>query len=348
MDTLKDAGVKVVYLRVFQKLGDHFFDVLPPRAKEGVYFKTKFAPMVSNFLPLVCRLAHHRGIKVYAWMTTLSSTFLRCGKRCHHIYKYIPETRAVVRASRLSPFDPVVSRCLLGIFGDLARNPIDGVLIQDDLILHYNEDFSPIAVRRFSRREGRKRLSPRDLCKFERNKKGRLALKGYTPLFWEWSDWKDRYLADLLKKLIMVVKETRPAVKVAVDINYEALSAPRSGLAWFSRSVQTMETVARPDIYAVMSYQKQMQRELRLSMVEALERIRGMVRSAMAFIPDPNRWVFKIQTIDWRTRKPVEWRQIMETARAVSSVAPVRACLMPFIPPLLEQYALARSKLSKN
>ncbi len=338
---LKEHGIRTVYFRVFQNPGDGFFEVLPVQAKKGVYFKTSHAPLVSDLLPLVCRFAHENDIKIYAWMNTLKAEFLWC-REAKHTYRFVPSQGRLERTSRWSPHDPRVLAAVSGLFADLARNPIDGILLQDDLILHYNEDLGLFARKLFMKSRGLETFAPEDLYEFDKAGGGKTRVKGYTPLFWAWSRWKCEELSLFMAKLKKAVKAIRPEIKFAVDVNYEALLAPEDALAWYSRSIEEMERIVAPDRYVVMSYQRQMQRELEEPETVILGYIREMVTTALKLAPGPNRWVFKVQTIDWRTREPIVPDQIRMTVETIESVAPVRACLMPYTPQLFKVGLLAR------
>ena len=347
---VRQKGVNTVFFRVFQNPGDTFFHILPVQAKAGVYFRSSRAPLVSNLLPLVCRTAHAQGIKVYAWINTLNATYLNCYARVRHTSRYDLGLRRLFKTPRLSPFDPAVKKCLANLFADLAKNPIDGILIQDDLILHYNEDLSPVSVHLYEQKTGTQKMTPDALYMVERGQRGTFHLRGYHEAFWRWSAWKSRKLAVFLKTLIQRVKAVRPNVKVALNINYEALLMPEDALAWYSRDIPTLEKIAHPDQYMVMSYQEQMARELGKSYPVIMGDLRKMVKTAMGLIPDTSRWIFKVQTIDWKTRHPLDKKQIAQAVASLVSVSPVQTCLMPYAPFLLmeSEKSELRSERTQN
>ena len=346
-EKFKTHGINTLFFRVFQNRGDAFFRVLPRHAREGVYFKTRYAPVVSDLLPVICRIAHKKGLKIYAWMNTLRATFIRCRGGCGRVSRFDIHKGHSVTGRSMSPFDTNVRRCLRGLYTDLAKTPIDGILIQDDLILHYSEDMSPVAIRKFKKDAGLKKFRPGRLYILGKSPGGKTHLEGYRDEFWKWSTWKSRQLALFLKELIQAVKHTNPRLRMGLNINYEALLAPENALAWFSRDLPTLEKIAHPDYYVVMSYQRQMQRELRKPPEVVLGDIRTMVKTAVAIIPDPGRWVFKVQTIDWKTRHPVSRKQIRKVLAAIQHVAPVHHCLMPYIPQLLVGKRMVRVCPSK-
>jgi len=340
----KAHRINTIFFRVFKNRGDADFKILPEHLEEGVYFKTRHAPVVSNLLPVICHIAHKKGLKVYAWMNTLRATFLRCHNRCGRIYFFNIHKNHVVKGKTLSPFNTKVRQSLRKLFADLAKNPVDGILFQDDLVLHYSEDMSPAAVRKFKKDTGLRKFIPRRLYILGKNPSGKVHLKGYQDKFWEWSAWKSRQLALLLGELIRTVKRVNPELRVGLNINYEALLSPENALAWFSRDIPTIEKNAHPDYYVVMSYQRQMQRELGKSPKAILRDIGKMVRTAVAIIPHPGRWIFKVQAIDWKTRHPISRKHIKKVLKAFKHVAPVQDCLMPYIPQLFEMGRSRRTR----
>jgi len=109
-----------------------------------------------------------------------------------------------------------------------------------------------------------------------------------------------------------------------------------------------MEKIAHPDCYVVMSYQRQMQEELEKSETVVLEYIRNMIVTGLKLIPDLKRWVFKVQTIDWQTRKPIAPDQIRLVAATIESTATVDTCLMPYTPDLFKYGLFTRLNATEN
>jgi len=336
MERMKRQKIDTVCLRVFQNRGDASFDLLPRTARAGVYFQTSHAPVVSNLLPLICREAHRYGLRIYAWINTLNAVYLKDIPGASRLYAFNPVTRCIARTRRLNPFDPAVRQRLYDLFSDLAENDVDGILIQDDLILHYNEGVGPLAVRLYQADTEDKRLDPAQWFLLRQDGRGCWRFAGYTAAFWPWARWKSRNLALFLRRLIRAAHRVRPAVRVALDVNYELLLSPKNALAWYARDLSTLEEMAHPDQYMVMSYQQQMAEELGKPISVVSGYIQTMVKRAVKQIPDPRRWIFKVQTIDWKTRRPLPLKGIWETMRSIETAAPVSVCLMPYAPFLLK------------
>jgi biofilm PGA synthesis lipoprotein PgaB len=69
---MRAAGFDTVILRVFQNPGDRFYPFATPRAATGVYFVTGEAKVVDDILPELIPRARAAGLRVFAWMSTLS------------------------------------------------------------------------------------------------------------------------------------------------------------------------------------------------------------------------------------------------------------------------------------
>ena len=74
MKSLKEAGVDTLILRVFQNKGDRMYKFVNPHREEGVYFKTRDAPVVDDILGKMVEMAHRNGLEIFAWMTTRYAT----------------------------------------------------------------------------------------------------------------------------------------------------------------------------------------------------------------------------------------------------------------------------------
>ena len=231
---LKKAGIDTLILRVFQTKGDRMYPFASPRYEEGVYFRTEYAPMVDDLLGKMTEIAHRNGLDIFAWMTTRYADYgidenseLRC-------VRYNFETKRMEPSRGFSLFHPEVLKRLQGLFRDLGRYPIDGILFQDDLILRHNEDFHPEALKAFLKEFG---YAPHpDLFYIDpyRSESGKYYVKVYTDRFWSWVNWKNRWLMNVAQQLMDAARESRPEVQFGINLYYEAVLNHSNGMAWFS------------------------------------------------------------------------------------------------------------------
>jgi len=317
---LKDAGVTTVFVRVFQNRGDRplFYGGRPTTAV-GVYFPTTGAPVVADGLAVVSAACRRLGLSVYAWMTTRASDWLLEERPELADLRYDSATDKMLPAARLNIFHPLVRQRLSAVFRDLARADIDGVLFQDDLVLKAGEGFSPEAIAAYLKESGTA-VSPALL--FERPlDAGAAAIFSadfYRESFWPWVAWKNRALLDLAQELMAAAREVRPGLRFALNMYYETVLNPRMALAWYAQDLGVARS--RPfDYFSLMSYHRQIGRELSYTPDDAIAAVGVLSRQAAAAAGNPARVIVKVQSLDWETHAliPAE-----EFDRALGAAAP--------------------------
>jgi biofilm PGA synthesis lipoprotein PgaB len=300
---LKEAGVDTVFVRVFQNRGDRpLFYAGRPTTAVGVYFPTDAAPVVADHLAVVSTACRRLGLLVYAWMTTRACDWLLEERPDLAELRYDAASGKVLPSGRLNLFHPTVRRRLAAVFRDLAHADIDGVLFQDDLVLRAGEGLSPEAIGAYLENGG-PAVSPELL--FERPA-GAVAGAIFSPshyreAFWPWAAWKNRRLLDAAEELMAAAREVRPGLRFALNLYYETVLNPRMALAWYAQDLE----VARGrsfDYFSLMSYHRQIGRELTYTLDEAIAAIGVLSRQASARAGDPARVIVKVQALDWETQ----------------------------------------------
>ena len=322
---LKTHGIDTIILRVFHNRGDRFYPFVRPARhtpRAGVYFRTSHAPVVADILTPILEMAHREGIRVFAWMTTRYANY-----GIEHIGElacrgYDVRKERYFRCRGLDLFNDTVVEHIKALYRDLAKYPIDGILFQDDLILKYNEGLTPVAMRRFKEETGLE-LEPSRLYRIRED-----SIITYTPLFWQWATWKNNRIIHIIDELKRTVRELNPDVKFAINLMYENLTSPSNALAWFS---QDIEKVAQKgfDYYAIMAYQKQISDELRKDMAEVEKLILKMTDRAKRIVGVPDKILIKLQTIDWKTGRPLAERDIIKLAKKVKKMG-VSVAVVPY------------------
>jgi len=332
---LKNAGVNTIILRVFQNKGDRVYQFVTPRHEEGVYFKTENAPVVDDILGKVAEMVHRNGLEIFAWMTTRyvhygveDSPELRC-------VSYNFEKKKMETARGLNLFRPDLLRRLEGLFRDLGRCPIDGILFQDDLILKQNEDFSTEANQAFLKEFGY--LPHPDLFYVDpyQSGSGKYYVKAYTDRFWIWANWKNRWLMRVAKRLMEAARESNPNLQFAINLYFEAVLSESNGMAWFS---QTLPGALKNnfDYYAVMAYHRQAMKDRNIGEREAIALMAEAAHKAVKVVGDPSRVLMKVWTLDWKRNGAVGYdlasgKEIEEILTAVLNHGQVSLAFVPYI-----------------
>jgi len=311
---LKNAGVNAIILRVFQNPGDRFHSLCVPTVDKGVYFKSQIAPTVCDLLDSVCQKAHQLGLKIYAWMTTRSADYGIDNKQFYSWY-YDFSSQRYKLSDRLCLFHPEVRTYLKSLYLELAHYPIDGILIQDDLMLKHNEDFHPFARSLYQQEKG---AQAHPFLFYQIGvKNGKRKFKGYREEFWDWSQWKAEELAQFARELKNSVKKINPQIKLGMNLYYETALKPHYGLAWFGLDLEVLKK-AGLDFYCLMLYHRQMKSELGLNQ-EGLEKaLKTSSQNFFQMIPSPAEPVIKLMTRDFQSKKEIPFSELWQVIKLVN------------------------------
>jgi biofilm PGA synthesis lipoprotein PgaB len=330
---LAEAGVNTLILRVFQNPGDRPYRFAAVRSPSGVYFRTQYAPVVDDVLGPVGRIARGRGLRVFAWMTTRHANYGFEDDDALRAIMYDFEKGTMVPARGFNLFRPDVVTRLEGLYADLARYPIDGILIQDDLILRHNEPFSPEAKQLFYEDHGLTADPAFFYSEISRGDEGRLVVSRYTDRFWVWTRWKNQKLLGLAKRLIDAAKGIKPDLQFAVNFYYESVLDPEKGMAWFSQSLETARDFPF-DYFSIMAYHRQMKEELNLTLDETFDLLPQLTERAVEMARDPARVLMKIQVVDWKDSRLLPREETERVLRSVGKKPGVHIALVPYQPDL--------------
>jgi len=336
---LKEAGVDTLILRVFQNRGDQMYRFVTPRHEQGVYFKTEYAPVVEDILGPLIEIAHRQGLDLFAWMTTRYANYGLEGRPEYRCKSYNFETRKLEDARGLTLFHPDALKHLEGLFRDLSRYPIDGILFQDDLILKHNEDFSTDANKAFLKEFGYSPHPDRFYIDPYKSESGKYYVKVYTEDFWSWANWKNRWLMNVAQQLMAAARESNPNLQFAINLYYEAVLNHTNGVAWFS---QTLSEALKKDLdyYAVMAYHRQAMKERNMEVGKAIELMAGVAQKAVKSVGDPSKVLMKFQIYDWKSYEIVPRKEVEEVLAGILSHGEVSLAFYPY----LQQFPLQSLK----
>jgi hypothetical protein len=270
-ELLQTSGFSKVILRVFSDDEKH----------GGLYFLNSVfktvRPVLESWIPQFVDgklgLWAWMGSRYFSWLknSQLLDVELRNGQR-----RVIP---------KLDLFNPDAEALIVALFRELARKPIQGILIQDDLTLRRHEGFSNWGKAYFSRSTG----LPAD----ERQMAQAGSAQGLA-----WARCKCERIAQLVEKIVQACKAVNPQIKIAMNIHYEIALAPDQARSWYSHDLSALSASSLDYLY-LMAYHRQMQGELGLN--ESASRIQFAKMTAAALASFGPRLVVKLQVRDWRT-----------------------------------------------
>ena len=327
---LKNAGVDTLIVRVFQNKGDRMYKFATPHHEEGVYFKTEYAPVVDDILEKLTEIVHRNGLDIFAWITTRYANYGSDGNPEYRCKSYNFETKKMELARGFNLFNPDVLKLLEGLFRDLGRYPIDGILFQDDLILKHNEDFSNDAIKAFLKEFG---YSPNpDLFYIDpyQSDSGKYYVKAYTERFWSWANWKTRWLMNVVRRLMAAARESNPNLKFAINLYYEAILNDSNGLGWFSQTL-TEALKTNCDYYAVMAYHRQTMKELNIEEKKVMDLMAEVAEKAVKTVGDPSKVLMKVQILDWKGYEMIPEKEVEQVLTRILAHGNVSLAFVPYI-----------------
>jgi len=326
---LKEAGVDTLIVRVFQNKGDRTYKFVNLQHEEGVYFKTEYAPVAGDVLRELAEMVHRNGLDIFAWMTTRFANYGSDIPQEYRCRMYNFGTKKIETGKGFNLFHPEVLKRLKGLYRDLGRYPIDGILFQDDLILKHNEDFSPEATKAFLQEFG---FAPHpDVLYVDPflSEGGKYLVKAYTDQFWTWANWKSRRLMDVAEQLMEASRESNPKLKFAVNLYFEAISDSRKGVAWFSQALP--EALKRGfDYYAVMAYHRQAMKDLNMDEKKAMELMAEVAQKAVKSVGDPYQVMMKVQIFDWKSYEVVPRKEAEHILGKILEQGEVSLAFVPY------------------
>jgi len=327
---LKNAGVDTILFRVFQNKGEGVYKFVTAHREEGVYFKTEYAPVVDDILGKVAEMVHQNGLEIFAWITTRYANYGLEGVPEYRCKRYNFETKKMEGARGFNLFHPDVLKRLEGLFQDLGRYPIEGILFQDDLILYHNEDFSAEANKSFLREFGY--LPHPDLFYIGpyQSDTGKYYAKGYTDRFKSWANWKNRWLMNIAEQLMKAARGSNPNLQFAVNLYFEAVINDFNGMAWFS---QTLSEALRKDFdyYAVMAYHRQAMKDRKIALKEAMDLMAEVTQKTVRSVGDPSRVLMKVQILDWKNYEVLPQKEVEEILSGILNHGEVSLAFFPHI-----------------
>ncbi len=260
-----------------------------------VYFHNRWLPVRGDIFAHAVHQIKYRGMKVFAWMPTLSYIFPDQDFNQAQSVRNREGDAALSGYRRLSPFSSEVRRRVADLFTDLAMEAqISGVLFQDDAYLGDDEDYHPAALEAFEKHIGR-------------HVDGE-ELKPEAALAEKWSRFKTQALMDYLGELTNAVRRYRPDALFARNLYAPLLVDPASE-QWFAQNYDRF--LEAYDYVVVMAYPY---------MEEAARSVAWLEDLAAVALQAPlakRKTIFKLQAYDWRRKHWIDDASLLRQMRAV-------------------------------
>ncbi|MCJ7525969.1 MAG: hypothetical protein MUP71_12225 [Candidatus Aminicenantes bacterium] len=258
--------------------------------KGGLYFDSGLFPVVRPALQQWTREFASGPVSFWAWMGTRKFAWLD--------HAGLLDTEWSERKPQLIPkldlFNPQAQDLIVKLFAQLAHQPIQGILVQDDLTLLIGEGFSNWGKASFTRSSGLAADPKRMLTE------GSLHNR-------VWEDLKVGRVAETFSKLVTACRQANPAIQIGLNVHYEAPLTPQRARSWYAFDARVLNT-AGVDLFYLMAYHRQIKAEMKL--LEGDSRIYFRLMLEAALKSWGNKLAVKLQVRDWQTSELIPFSEL--------------------------------------
>lgn len=285
IDRIKDLQPSAVYLQAFA-------DPTGTGEITSVYFPNRHMPMRADLFNRVSwQLRTRANVSVYAWLPVLTFSLPEGHPARGRVVQSTRPAgeRGLGSPTRLSPFDPQVRQVIDDIYEDLAKSSwFEGLLFHDDAVLDDTEDVSPQALATYASWG-----LPADVA----------AIRADPAAHARWSRGKTQYLIDFTNEITRTVEGyQRGEVMRRVRNLYARPVIDPSAEKDFAQNLP--DFLANYDYVALMAMPRM---EEAANPQRWLRDLVGRVKAADGL----SRTVFELQSVDWRTREPVDSNELL-------------------------------------
>jgi hypothetical protein len=272
---LQAAGLSKAILRVFSD----------DEKNGGLYYASGLFPVVRPALDPWAREYAGKQVPLWAWMGGRKFAWLRDDALLDREWS-AGGSRPI---PKLDLFNPEAQELIVRMFAALARQPLQGILIQDDLTLLRHEGFSSWGRASFTQASGLAVEPSRMLAQGSAHNRA-------------WEDLKARRVADTLNRIVAACRQAAPKVEIGLNVHYEAPLTPERARSWYAFDTAAV-SASGVDLFYLMAYQRQIKAEMKLGEGDNRLYFRRMLEAALKL------WraklVVKLQVRDWQTSAPI-------------------------------------------
>ncbi len=289
---IKDYGIDNIIIRTFQN----------KEKPMGLLFNNRSYKIID---PLLDKLIIERRVAekfnevtgLYGWLITRNFSW----EEDYDLFDYKYIDGELERIKKYDLFNDSAVNKIISIYKELAEKQIDGILIQDDLIIKFNEGITNFGTAEFERVTG-----------VSANIQKMIKSGNYYNT--EWVKIKKKKIIKVLSKIISEVKKVNPQIKIGMNLYYETPLFIKNSELWYSHNLKEI-LENRIDFIYLMSYQRQIKDEMKLSEKKNIDMFRKIVNEAYKIAGE--KLIVKIQVYDWKSKKRVSKREILKYLKLI-------------------------------
>ncbi len=284
----------------------------------GLFFVNRHFRTIENrfspaFIPVLNRKVTPR---VVGWLIARKFNWIRKKEWFDKGFASPADTK-LQRIEKIDLFNPEAVAAVIDTFADLAGSGVDGILIQDDLMLRSLEGFSDWGQAAYNVQT----QHPVDLQRM---------VTPDTPEQQNWNRVKLNQLNQVVRRIVTACKKVNPDCQVAMNVYYETPLTVEHGEAWYAQNLNELMLNGLDEI-VLMAYHRQMAQEWKLAVDSPLlrERFQTMLQQAQRICGDKLR--IKMQIRDWQSGELLAVDELVSFL-ALADREPRRISLTPVRP----------------
>ncbi len=291
----------------------------------GLFFKNRNFRVIENRLnsEYIPFLKQENTPKIFGWLIARKYNWI--GRR--EWFDMSLNRAGRKETDKIDLFNPDAVDAVVATFADLAMGGVDGVLIQDDLMLRSLEGFSNWGRAAYTVQTG----LPVDPVRMMTN--GTVEQQN-------WNRVKLNQISLVVNRIVCACKAVNPKCVVVMNVYYETPLKTEFGEAWYAQNLAELMQTGLDEI-VLMAYHRQMALELGLQpgSRELMERFRTMLQKAQRMCGDRLRVKFQIR--DWVSGEMLPVEEILAMYRLAPekiekiSLTPVRPGDLDWVESLL-------------
>jgi biofilm PGA synthesis lipoprotein PgaB len=295
---LIDLGIDRILVRVFEDQPE----------SGGLFFYNSVFRVIDPVFDRLTVEFERNHLDLFAWMIARKFNWVENS----YYFDYMVENGNRKPVRKFDIFNPDAVEKIIEVYRELAAKKIQGILIQDDFFIRYNEGFSNWGKAAFTHYT---HLLARE----------NLMLDSGTSYGQSWIQVKIDQINRVLSRIVKACKEVNPAIRIGMNVYYETPYFFQKARLWYAHELSDLVKNDIDYIY-LMSYHRQIKKELNLSESGNRELFKKILESACR-ISGP-KLIVKLQIRDWDTAALIP---VSELKAYLNLIPPEvrRICLTP-------------------
>jgi biofilm PGA synthesis lipoprotein PgaB len=277
---IKKTGIKILIFPVFEYRAE----------KKGLFFENTLFKIVYPYLEEFQKNSELAEFALCPWMT--GRKFSWTDNELFFDMAY--ENNQLAAIKKYDLFNPEAVKRIVEIYGQLAQKGVEYILIQDDLMLRFNEGFSNWGKSTF-----------RNYTHLAADEK--MMMEAESDYHANWVRIKINQINLVLERIVRHCKKINPKIKLGMNIYYETPYSISRSEEWYGHNLAEILDTGIDYIF-LMAYHRQIESELKLSCDELKDYYTSLINKASAICKE--QLVVKMQLKDWQTGDAIPFEEV--------------------------------------